>query len=162
MFYDSAIGYLVPFKTKRAAENTPSLPSTAPVDAEYVRRGARRITRDDIQKVVARADVIRKRFNPKGPLGRFIEDGRLLISVVKDYWKGNYRRIPFTAIAAITFSLLYVLNPWDIFPDFVPLLGQIDDASVLTICLLLIERDLQAYKAWLSLVTDNPPGSIST
>lgn len=151
----------MPLKKKQAAGKDSSATSVGPVNVGYVRRGARRITREDIQKVVTRADEIRKRFNPKGPLGRFVEDGRLLLSIVKDYWKGNYRRIPFTAIAAIAFSLLYVLNPWDIFPDFIPLLGQIDDASVLTVCLLLIERDLQAYKAWQSQLPDIPPDSTS-
>ena len=84
----------MPFKRKQSAENNPSATSIGPVDVGYVRRGARKITREDLQKVVARADEIRKRFNPKGPLGRFVEDGRLLISIVKDYWKGNYRRAP--------------------------------------------------------------------
>jgi uncharacterized membrane protein YkvA (DUF1232 family) len=118
------------------------------VDARFVKRGARKITDEDVEKVVNKADAIRGRFSPKGPLGRFIEDGQLLISLVKDYWARSYRRIPFLAIAAIVFTLLYVLNPWDLLPDFLPVIGQLDDAAVVTICLLLVEQDLHTYKAW--------------
>jgi uncharacterized membrane protein YkvA (DUF1232 family) len=118
------------------------------VDARFVRKGARKITDEDVEKVIKKAEDIRGRFSPKGPLGRFIEDGQLLISLVKDYWARTYRRIPFLAIAAIVFTLLYVLNPWDLVPDFLPVIGQLDDAAVVTICLLLVEQDLHTYKAW--------------
>jgi uncharacterized membrane protein YkvA (DUF1232 family) len=124
------------------------------VGADFVRGGARKITDEDLEKVVNKAEDIKKKFNPKGPLGRFIEDGQLLLSIVRDYWAGKYRRIPFMAIAAIVFTLLYVLNPFDLLPDFLPVIGQLDDAAVVTICLLLVEQDLHTYKAWMI-----PPGS---
>jgi uncharacterized membrane protein YkvA (DUF1232 family) len=117
-------------------------------DVKFVNAGARKITDADVEKVVDKAEEIKSKFNPKGPLARFFEDGRLLISIVKDYWNGNYRKIPFMAIAAIVFTLLYVLNPWDLIPDFLPLIGQIDDAAVVTICLVLVEQELHTYKAW--------------
>lgn len=121
-----------------------------PVGANFVRDGAKKITNEDVEKVVNKADDIQKKFSHKGPLGRFIEDGQLLISIVKDYWSGNYRRIPFMAIAAIVFTLLYVLNPFDLIPDFLPVIGQIDDAAVVTICLLMVEHELHAYQTWKS------------
>jgi uncharacterized membrane protein YkvA (DUF1232 family) len=118
------------------------------VDAKFVTGGAKKITDEDVEKVVNKAEDIKKKFSLKGPLGRFIEDGQLLLAVVKDYWNGQYRRIPFMAIAAIVFTLLYVLNPWDFIPDFLPVIGQLDDAAVVTICLLLVEQELHTYKAW--------------
>ena len=45
-------------------------------------------------------------------------------------------------------GLLYVLNPIDIIPDFIPFIGRIDDALVLKFCLKLIEKDLSKYKKW--------------
>ena len=120
------------------------------IGADYVRDGAKKINDEDVEKVVKKADDIREKFSHKGPLGRFIEDGQLLISIVKDYWSGNYRKIPFMAIAAIVFTLLYVLNPFDLIPDFLPVIGQIDDAAVVTICLLMVEHELHAYQTWKS------------
>ena len=67
---------------------------------------------------------------------------------MKDYWRKSYRQTPFGVIGAIVFSLIYVFNPFDLVPDVLPILGQVDDASVLTACLILIERDLSKYKKW--------------
>ena len=42
----------------------------------------------------------------------------------------------------------YVLNPFDLVPDFIPLVGQIDDAAVVAACLLMVRQDLHRYKKW--------------
>jgi len=44
--------------------------------------------------------------------------------------------------------LIYVLNPFDLVPDVLPVIGQVDDASVFAACLMLIQRDLNQYKKW--------------
>ena len=72
----------------------------------------------------------------------------LFMSLIKDYYKGNYRDIPYKTISAGVVGLLYTLNPIDIIPDFIPFIGHIDDALVLTFCLKLIEKDLQKYQTW--------------
>jgi uncharacterized membrane protein YkvA (DUF1232 family) len=56
--------------------------------------------------------------------------------------------VPYWAIAAVVFALLYVLNPFDIVPDVVPLLGFVDDAAVMGVCLSMIEQQLHEYKGW--------------
>ena len=115
---------------------------------EYIKEGAQKVTERDIEKVVNKSEEIRRKFSAKGPLARFIEDGQLLIAIVKDYWSGAYRQIPFGVIASIVFTLIYVLNPFDLVPDVLPVIGQVDDAAVMGACLMLVEQDLQKYKAW--------------
>ncbi len=113
-----------------------------------VKRDAERVTEQDIEKVLDKSEDIRRQFESEGPLRKFVDDFKLLMALVKDYWHGKYRRIPFWTIAAITAALLYVLNPFDLIPDFIPGLGQIDDAAVVAACLLLVRQDLQKYKRW--------------
>jgi len=113
-----------------------------------VKRDAERVTDQDIEKVLDKSEDIRRQFESEGPLRKFVDDFKLLMALVKDYWHGKYRRIPFWTIAAITAALLYVLNPFDLIPDFIPGLGQIDDAAVVAACLLLVRQDLQKYKRW--------------
>jgi len=113
-----------------------------------VTKEAERVTDQDIEKVLAKSEEIRKRFETGGPLGKFVDDFKLLIAVVKDYRRGMYRKIPFWTIAAIVGALLYVLNPLDLIPDFIPLVGQIDDAAVVAACLLMVRQDLHKYKKW--------------
>jgi uncharacterized membrane protein YkvA (DUF1232 family) len=115
---------------------------------EYVKEGAQKVTEKDLEKVVNKSEEIRRKFSAKGPLARFIEDGQLLIAIVKDYWSGRYRQIPFGVIASIVFTLIYILNPFDLVPDVLPVLGQVDDAAVMGACLMLVEQDLQKYKVW--------------
>ena len=117
-------------------------------DEEFVKEGAQSVTEKDVEKVINKSEEIKKKFSTKGPLARFIEDGQLLITIVKDYWSGAYRQIPYGAIASIVFTLIYVLNPFDLVPDFLPLIGQLDDVAVMGACLMLVERDLHKYKDW--------------
>ncbi len=118
------------------------------IDEEYIRKKSQHIKDSDIQKAVNNSDKIQDKFNKSSILSRFLEDAKLLLCMLKDYCTGEYREFPFCVIAAVCFTLLYVLNPIDIIPDVFPVVGQLDDAAVVTLCLVLIEQEFQAYKAW--------------
>ena len=81
---------------------------------------------------------------------RLLEDFRLLGALIKDYWKGEYRDVSLGSIAVFVLSIIYVLSPIDILSDFIPLLGQIDDAFILLFCIYLLEKDLKKYQNWKS------------
>jgi len=118
------------------------------LDEDFVQEGAQEVTEKDFDKVVNKSEEIKKKFNTWGPLSRFMEDARLLLSVAKDYRSGAYRQIPYATIAAIVFTLIYVFNPFDLVPDVIPVIGQVDDVAVMSACLLLVEQDLFKYKIW--------------
>jgi uncharacterized membrane protein YkvA (DUF1232 family) len=107
---------------------------------------SRNVTEDDVSGVLDKEDEILGKAH--GPLEKFVQNIKLLFSVVKDYTNGNYREIPWTTIAAIAGSLLYVFSPIDLVPDFIPVVGLADDAAVLGMCLAGIEHDLKKYEFW--------------
>ncbi len=113
-----------------------------------VNDGAKKVTVEDVNKVVMRADDIQRKVFGNGPLSRFISDVKEMISLVKDYWNDNYREVPWWTIAAVVAALLYVLSPVDLIPDFIPFFGLLDDAAVVSVCLLLVEQDLNKYRLW--------------
>ena len=117
-------------------------------DEEFVKEGAEKITPNDIQTVSERSEEINKKFSARGPLKRFIEDGRVLTALVKDWRSGKYRQALYGTIAAVVFGLIYVFNPLDIVPDVLPLIGAVDDAAVIGALLMLVERDLKKYRSW--------------
>jgi uncharacterized membrane protein YkvA (DUF1232 family) len=123
-------------------------PLTKEQAKNFITKEAQKVTSKDVEKVLTKSEEIRRQFESEGPLSKFVDDCKLLLAAVKDYWHGKYRRIPYWSIAAIVVALLYVLNPFDLIPDFIPVFGQIDDAAVVAACLLLVRQDLQKYKKW--------------
>ena len=103
---------------------------------------------DSIKVILGKEDKLNDQLENGRGLERYAKDLLLLMSLVKDYYQGNYRDIPYKTISAAVVGLLYVLNPIDIIPDFIPFIGQIDDALVLKFCLKLMEKDLRKYKTW--------------
>jgi uncharacterized membrane protein YkvA (DUF1232 family) len=117
-------------------------------DEEYVKEGAAKVTPSDIQTAADRSEEIKQQFSARGPLKRFIEDGKVLTALIKDWRTGKYRQAIYGTIAAVAFGLLYVLNPFDIVPDVLPFIGAVDDATVIGVLLMLVERDLKKYRTW--------------
>jgi uncharacterized membrane protein YkvA (DUF1232 family) len=99
----------------------------------------------DIAKVTQRAQDIENKL-PK--LTQVFEQAKIMLSMVKDYWTGAYREIPYWAISAVSLALLYVLNPADVIPDVIIGVGYLDDATVVAFCLKLVQRELERYEEW--------------
>jgi uncharacterized membrane protein YkvA (DUF1232 family) len=118
------------------------------LDEEFVEEGAGTVTETDVQTVVEEADAIEERFRDNGPLRRLLDDGRLLLDLVRDVRRGEYGHVPVWTLSAAAFALLYVLNPLDLIPDALPVVGVLDDAAVVSACLVLLEQDLYDYREW--------------
>ncbi|MFC6381058.1 YkvA family protein [Psychrobacter glacincola] len=103
---------------------------------------------DSIKLILGKEDKLNDQLENGRGLERYTKDLLLLMSLVKDYYQGNYRNIPYKTISAAVVGLLYVINPIDLIPDFIPFIGQVDDALVLKFCLKLMEKDLLKYKTW--------------
>jgi len=115
---------------------------------DALNKGAKKVTEDDLQKVLDKQKEIEDKFKGNGPLGRFVADLKTLFSIIKDYISGEYREIPWWSIAAIVAALLYVLSPIDLIPDVIPVIGYVDDAMVVAACLAMVETDLHEYRDW--------------
>jgi len=126
------------------------------IDPGFLDVGAADVTDRDVQRVVQEADAIESRFHRDGPLERLLDDGRLLLRLVQDAWNGSYRRVPRWTLSAAVFTLLYVLNPLDLVPDAIPVVGALDDAAVVSLALLLMEQDLLAYRTWRQRLLEAP------
>jgi uncharacterized membrane protein YkvA (DUF1232 family) len=115
---------------------------------DYFDKGSSKMDETDVKKAAESADKLKDKLKDSKKLSKFFDELMLLTSLIKDYWKGKYRKIPYKAIAAIAFTILYVLNVVDLVPDFIPGLGLLDDATVVGLCLKLVSYDMEKYKDW--------------
>lgn len=130
------------------------------IDETYVRKHADAMSETDVDRVVEASGAIEQRFETGGPLGRLLDDGRLLLSLVQDYRSGRYRALPKWTLTATAFTLLYVLNPLDLIPDALPVVGVLDDATVVSVALMMLEQDLHTYKGWLTSTSQPTPEDV--
>jgi len=117
------------------------------IDEEFVRNQSQRIDEKDFKHLDSKKKRLRKIMN----LGVFIkqkEKLKLLVELVQQYRRGTYRAIPWRSLSAIVFTLLYIVNPFDIVPDVLPFFGYMDDLSVFLALSNLVDKDLENYKIW--------------
>jgi uncharacterized membrane protein YkvA (DUF1232 family) len=100
----------------------------------------------DVQYAIDKAGDVSKKLLKSGKqwvklLGMQV---KLLWEMLKDVWYGKFKA-PWGTVAAVTASLLYVVMPFDIIPDFIPGIGLIDDMLVVTLCISMIRIDLRRY-----------------
>jgi uncharacterized membrane protein YkvA (DUF1232 family) len=118
------------------------------IHPEFIESGAKTITHEDVGRLIDQADEVLTRFSRGGALRRFARDVGPMLSLVRDYWNGDYRQVPYWTVAVISFTLLYVLKPVDIIPDSLPVIGQLDDAIVVRHGLDIVSSELDAYGEW--------------
>jgi uncharacterized membrane protein YkvA (DUF1232 family) len=71
-----------------------------------------------------------------------------LAPLIRDYWKGRYRDISTGSIVIFALAMVYLLNPFDLVSDFLPVIGVIDDVFIIGVCLYFLEKDLDKYRKW--------------
>lgn len=96
------------------------------------------------QDASARADVLKgdKR------LARFASDLKTLLRLVRGILSGQYRRFPMTSLALVVSGLLYFVWPLDLSPDVIPVLGLLDDVTLLAWIVTSVRKDLDLFREW--------------
>lgn len=112
------------------------------------RKSQKRFKKKDFKKLLENEDGLLHKFLNVNNLKEYIDEFRLLVSLLKDWYKGRYTSVPWKVISSIGGALLYVLSPIDLIPDFLPFVGYVDDAAVLAACLRYVREDVEQYRIW--------------
>ena len=97
--------------------------------------------------VFEKEDAINKKMDAE-KLKAFADDVKLFFSMLKDFFTKKYTDVPIGTIMSIAGTLLYVFLPIDIIPDFIPVVGYIDDAAMIALCISMTKLDIEKYKTW--------------
>ena len=81
-------------------------------------------------------------------IGRIGADLPVLLRLARAWSSGEYRRVPIKAIVLIVAAALYFVNPLDLIPDFLPVIGYLDDAAVVGYVLRTLQQELEIFRAW--------------
>lgn len=101
-------------------------------------------TQEDAGKVMENMEKIEQIIQNK-TLRKFLDDVKLYFQMLGDVFTGKYKKVPTGTVAAIVGTLLYVLSPVDLLPDFLPG-GFVDDAGIIGLCLTFTKYDVEQYK----------------
>ena len=102
----------------------------------------------DAEKVMENKEKI-EAIMQNDTLKKYLEDIKLYFQMLGDIFTGKYKKVPMGTIAAIVGTLLYVLSPIDLIPDFLPG-GYLDDAGIVALCLNFTKQDIEEYKKFKS------------
>ncbi len=93
-------------------------------------------------------EAIRNKINKAYPsLKKVLENVGELYALFKDAVNGDYK-LHAANVAMIGGGLLYFILPADLIPDFIPLVGYLDDLAVLATIMNSLKGEINAYRSW--------------
>ena len=108
---------------------------------------AEALLKDD-QKINELLLRMEEKFKVIPGIGEKLSHIPVFISLVRSYIKKEYTKVPLGTLIAIISAIIYCVSPADLIPDTIPGFGIVDDAAVVTACLLLVDSDIEEYLAW--------------
>ena len=85
---------------------------------------------------------------PKTPFKELWAYLQAMLRLIRAYYRGDYRQISMANLVIIIAAIIYVIDPWDVIPDFIPGVGFIDDATVLAFAVQKTRETLDNFTAW--------------
>ncbi len=96
-----------------------------------------------------------QKFNDqKNRLSKVVHELEVLIRFTKAFASGRYRDTPLQSLIMIAAGLLYFVNPFDMVHDWLPVVGFLDDATVIAFVFNAVRKDLDKFTLW---EKQNPP-----
>ena len=106
------------------------------------------VSEDTVVEIIDKEDGVKSRFSKVDALRKYWEDICLVFPLLKDWSSRKYTKIPWSVIASLVGSIVYVLSPIDLCPDFIPVAGYLDDATLFGFVVSLAKDYLEEYKSW--------------
>jgi uncharacterized membrane protein YkvA (DUF1232 family) len=131
----------------RAEAKAEALPSAAKGRvAQWFEKRSKSWGKDRLERLVSRrGKVAQSMRNIPENVHRTGRQSELVLELVDDFRSGTYRAIPWHSVAVLVGVLLYTVNPADVVPDVIPLVGGLDDVTLIALAIRLARKDLIKY-----------------
>ena len=85
---------------------------------------------------------------PKAPFAELWAYLQTMLRLIRAYYRGEYRNVKIANLVLIIGAIIYVLDPWDLIPDWIPGLGFVDDATILAFAVQKTRETLDDFTSW--------------
>jgi uncharacterized membrane protein YkvA (DUF1232 family) len=85
---------------------------------------------------------------PREPFKEYWPYLQTMLRLVRAYHRGEYDRVPDNALLWIVAALNYLIDPFDLIPDATPVLGFVDDATVIEFVADKMRETLDDFMIW--------------
>ncbi len=103
---------------------------------------------DDKEKQEAFLAKVKNRMKTIPMVGNVLSNVPIMFKLVNSYFKEEYTDIPRKQLLITVSALTYLIAPIDLIPDFIPVVGFLDDMAVVSACIKLTKPELDKYLAW--------------
>jgi uncharacterized membrane protein YkvA (DUF1232 family) len=85
---------------------------------------------------------------PREPFKEYWSYLQTMLRLVRAHHRGEYDKIPDNALLWIVAALNYLIDPFDLIPDATPVLGFVDDATVVEFVADKTRQTLDDFMTW--------------
>jgi len=71
-----------------------------------------------------------------------------MLRMLKAWYAREYTGLSKSAVVGLIASAIYIANPLDFIPDFIPFIGKLDDRLVLGYFIKQLNVEIQRFMAW--------------
>jgi uncharacterized membrane protein YkvA (DUF1232 family) len=122
---------------------------------DLARKQAEEYSNDQSRVGTLLSGAERKAERDRDRLGEIWDTLGALIRLLRAWARGRYTVVPWRTLVFALAGIIYFLDPLDLIPDPIPVIGYVDDAAVLAFVLRAIRKDLERFLAWEG---GRPPG----
>jgi len=94
------------------------------------------------------ADKLADKHSKDNKFTQLFHTAHTVVRLVRSYISGEYRQIETSTIVSGLGVLLYVLSPIDLVPDFIPVLGFLDDLSLISWFVGKFNTEITHFREW--------------
>lgn len=105
-------------------------------------------TLDDKEKLSSLLKKLKQKMKSLPMVGSVLANVPTMFKLLNSYLKEEYIDIPRKQLVIIVSAISYLISPIDLVPDFIPVVGLMDDMAIVSMCIKATQSELEKYLAW--------------
>lgn len=76
------------------------------------------------------------------------EKFKTLLRLIRALYKKEYKDFPWGSLVKATATIIYLVSPLDLIPDFIPFVGMMDDFALISWTIGSLSDDIKDFENW--------------